>query len=160
MIYPSFQKSPIKPYENLFSHPFFFVVDFSSEGAHSNTKNICAESDFSALRGRPVINRTFASRYNSRIALNNEWITRFRPQSEPARSLLRDMYSTSFSQKQISREFHLSVCHYQTHRAPFSFHAHREVRRDGVDSAACTASTSAEATPARRPCVHQFKKVG
>ena len=42
--------------------------------AHSNTKNICAESDFSALRGRPVINRTFASRYNSRIALNNEWI--------------------------------------------------------------------------------------
>ena len=28
MIYPSFQKSPIKPYENLFSHPFFFVVDF------------------------------------------------------------------------------------------------------------------------------------
>ena len=26
---PSFQKSPIKPYENLFSHPFFFVVDFS-----------------------------------------------------------------------------------------------------------------------------------
>ena len=31
---------------------FFFVVDFSSEGAHSNTKNICAESDFSALRGR------------------------------------------------------------------------------------------------------------
>jgi hypothetical protein len=28
VIYPSFQKSPIKPYENLFSHPFFFVVDF------------------------------------------------------------------------------------------------------------------------------------
>ena len=25
MIYPSFQKSPIKPYENLFSHPFFFI---------------------------------------------------------------------------------------------------------------------------------------
>jgi hypothetical protein len=23
MIYPSFQKSPIKPHENLFSHPFF-----------------------------------------------------------------------------------------------------------------------------------------
>jgi hypothetical protein len=28
MIYPSFQKSLIKPYENLFSHPFFFSVDF------------------------------------------------------------------------------------------------------------------------------------
>ena len=25
VIYPSFQKSPIKPYENLFSHPFFFI---------------------------------------------------------------------------------------------------------------------------------------
>ena len=28
VIYPSFQKTPIKPYENLFSHLFFFVVDF------------------------------------------------------------------------------------------------------------------------------------
>ena len=43
---------------------------------------------------------------------------------------------------------------------PFSFHAHREGRRAGVDSAACTASTSAESPPTRRPCVHQFKKVG
>ena len=25
VIYPNFQKSPIKPYENLFSHPFFFI---------------------------------------------------------------------------------------------------------------------------------------
>ena len=98
---------------------------------------------------------------------------------------------------------------------PFSFHAQREGRRAGVDSAACTAtaekrqrpdfdapvfrlsalarvirtqaakkkgrkidvdpafppeirgasdadlaSTSAESPPARKPCVHQFKKVG
>ncbi|MBR3776120.1 MAG: hypothetical protein IKL02_00795, partial [Kiritimatiellae bacterium] len=29
-----------------------------------------------------------------------------------------------------------------------------------IDVAADLASTSAESTPARRPCVHQFKKVG
>ena len=105
--------------------------------------------------------------------------------------------------------------YFHTPSFSFSFHAHREGRRAGVDSAACTAtaekrqrpdfdapvfrlsalarvirtqaakkkgrkidvdpafppeisgvsdadlaSTSAESHPTRRPCVHQFKKVG
>ena len=60
--------------------------------------------------------------------------------------------------------------YFHTPSFSFSFHAHREGRKIDVDPAfppeirgvsdADLASTSAESTPARRPCVHQFKKVG
>ena len=135
--------------------------------------------------------------------------------SEPARSLLRDMYSTPFSQKQISREFicpsavtkhiahHFHFMHTVKAAEPESIRqpaqrrrkkrqrpdfdapvfrlsalarvirtqaAKKKGRKIDVDPAfppeirgvsdADLASTSAESPPARRPCVHQFKKVG
>ena len=60
VIYPSFQKSPIKPYENLFSDPFFFIfISCTPSRPQSRSRFGSLHSDGGKNGNDPILTRRF-----------------------------------------------------------------------------------------------------
>ena len=167
MIYPSFQKSPIKPYENLFSHPFFFVVAFSDRKANLRApcSAICIQHRF--LKNKSLESFIYPSAVTKHIAPRFHFMHTVKaaePESirQPTQRRRKKRQRPDFD----APVFRLSALA----RVIRTQAAKKKGRKIDVDPAfppeirgvsdADLASTSAESPPARRPCVHQFNKVG